>query len=75
MEHIINKFYSYPDVSLVLRYKIKWVCIWHYLSLQIYNFIFFYDRQYIPKQRQITIDFAAIDAMTGTSVEELLNGN
>nr|XP_022325059.1 deoxycytidylate deaminase-like [Crassostrea virginica] len=32
-------------------------------------------RQYIPKQRQITIDFAAIDAMTGTSVEEVLNGN
>ena len=46
------------------------ICLYKYIILFI-----FYDRQYIPNQRQITIDFAAIDAMTGTSVEEVLNGN
>ncbi|XP_048774472.1 deoxycytidylate deaminase-like [Ostrea edulis] len=32
-------------------------------------------RQYIPKKQQITIDFTAIEVMTGNSVEEVLNGD
>ncbi|XP_062593119.1 deoxycytidylate deaminase-like [Saccostrea cucullata] len=32
-------------------------------------------RQHIPKKKQVTIDFTAIDAMTGKSVDEVLNGD
>lgn len=32
-------------------------------------------RQHIPKQKQILIDFTAIDAMTGTNVKEVLKAD
>lgn len=44
-------------------------------SISDVKLLSFLCRQYIPKKQQITIDFTAIEVMTGNSVEEVLNGD